>query len=154
MKKVFRISGLIVAVAATGILAAIAIPQYNTAKTNTRAARIISDTRVILNAAQVFHAENGYYPENGFLPQGFNMNMHNEDWDISYTFYNYRNTDGNAEENIEWARTFGAWTAISVFSEDQKLLEAIVETAPGYAVPLEDFCGYKRVAVILEPYLP
>lgn len=154
MGKGLRISGLIIATAVIGILATIAIPQYNNARTNARAAMIISDTRVILNAAHVFQSQNGHYPENGYLPEGFNMSKHYEDWDVRYTFDNYRNTDGDSGENSEWARISGAWTTISIFSKDQKLLNAIIETAPGYAVPIEEFYGCKRVAVILEPYLP
>ncbi len=145
---------LIAVVVVTGVMAAIAIPQYRSFTTNTRAARIISDTRVILNAAQVYHEQNGYFPENGYLPDGFNMNMHYEDWDVCYTFDNFRNTDGNGRENGDLARISGAWTAISIFSEDQKLLNAIIETAPGYVIPLEGIYGCKRAAVIIEPYLP
>lgn len=154
MDKGFRMSGLIIVAVVTGILAAIVIPQYKNAGTNARATIVISDTRVILNAAQVFYSQNGYYPESGFLLEGFNMNKHYEDWDIRYSFENCRNTDGNAEENSEWARLVGAWTSISVFSEDQKLIDAILGIAPGYVVPLDGFYGYKRVAVILEPYIP
>ncbi len=163
MKKGFTLIELMIVVVIIGILAAISIPKYNDVTTNAKAATVIADTRVILHAAQMFLSEEGMYPPDGYwaeipagmekyLGEGFDMDRHYEDWGIRFTFDNYRNLDGQGRENRGWARHFGTWTTISICSKDQELLNAVMEVAPGYVVPLRGFYGYKRVAVILEPY--
>lgn len=164
MKKGFTLIELMIVVVIIGILAAIAIPKYNDVTTNAKAATIIADSRVLLHAAQSFMVEEGFYPQDGYWAQipagmekylgdGFDMDRHYEDWGIRFTFDNYRNMDGHGREHSSYARRFGTWTTISICCKDQELLNAIMEVAPGFVVPLQGFYGYKRVAVILEPYL-
>lgn len=164
MKKGFTLIELMIVVVIIGILAAIAIPKYQNVTTNAKAATIIGDTRVLLNAAQLYLTEKGEYPPDcidfnsipegmeEYLPEGFIMDRHYEDWNVRFTFDNYRNYNGR--EMPSYAQTFGAWIAISVLSKDQELMNAITEVAPGYTVPLRGFFGYLRLAVVIEPYNP
>jgi len=141
-----------------GILAAVAIPKYENVSIRAKATSIVTDTRLILNAAQLYFSDKGEYPPDGwwgeiplgleeYLPDEFNFNRH-EDWDILYSFDNLR----NPREYASYARRTGMWMSISVWTDDQELLNAINDVAPGYMTPNLGMYGRKRLSVVLEPY--
>lgn len=141
-----------------GILAAIAIPKYRDITIKAKAATIIADTRLILNAAQLYLADYGHYPPDGwwgeipeglepYLPEGFSF-ARQQEWDILYSFDNLlypRRYEG-------YARSVKMWISISVWTKDQSLLNAIMEVAPDYMIPKKALGGKRRVSVVLLPY--
>ena len=63
-KKAFTLIELLVVVLIIGILAAIAVPQYQKAVKKSRAVEAISNLRALMNAQEIFHLANGTYTTN------------------------------------------------------------------------------------------
>ena len=61
MKKAFTLIELLVVVLIIGILAAIALPQYQKAVEKSKAATVLSLLKSVAQAEEVFYLANGYY---------------------------------------------------------------------------------------------
>jgi prepilin-type N-terminal cleavage/methylation domain-containing protein len=61
-KKAFTLIELLVVVLIIGILAAIALPQYQKSVLKSRTAQAIIITKNIINIANIYHMQNGEYP--------------------------------------------------------------------------------------------
>ena len=62
-KQAFTLIELLVVVLIIGILAAVAVPQYQVSVAKTRAMRLMSLMRAIVNAQQEYHLANGTYTD-------------------------------------------------------------------------------------------
>ncbi|MBO7238613.1 MAG: prepilin-type N-terminal cleavage/methylation domain-containing protein [Elusimicrobiaceae bacterium] len=60
-KKAFTLIELLVVVLIIGILAAIAVPQYQVAVTKSRFTKLIISARALKDAEEVYYMENGHY---------------------------------------------------------------------------------------------
>lgn len=157
--KGFTLIEMMIVVAIIAILAAVALPKFIDISMKAKAAAIVADTRLILAAAQQYHADHGHYPPDGwwgevpdgledYLPGDFSFARH-EKWTVLYSFDNMR----YPKEYPSYARNFGMWASVSVWTNDQQMLNALMAYTPGYLSSRPAVYGVKRVAVVVEPYI-
>ena len=94
MKKAFTLIELLVVVLIIGILAAVALPQYQTAVVKSRMATFLPLVRNILDAEEVYYLANGFYTGSvSFL----GVDMPGECQHIDYESYANDTVDSNGE---------------------------------------------------------
>jgi prepilin-type N-terminal cleavage/methylation domain-containing protein len=73
LKNGFTLIELLVVVLIIGILAAIAVPQYQTAVLKTRFATVIANTRAVKDAAEIYYMTYGDYPTDDITVLDFDI---------------------------------------------------------------------------------
>jgi len=68
----FTLIELLVVIAIIGILAAVVLVSLNSARSKSRDARRLADTRQIMTALELYYNDNGGYPVNADFQQPFN----------------------------------------------------------------------------------
>ena len=142
MQKAFTLIELLVVVLIIGILAAIALPQYQKAVEKSKATQALTMLKSAYQAAAVYYMANGEYP-NSFADMGFEVpwtgntkwsvlgnekdTKSNEDWSLQLY---YSTTAGL---NLYIGRISGKYAgggfAMNVVSKDSQLLPATIKCA-------------------------
>lgn len=131
--KGFTLIELLIALTIMGILATIAIPNYQDAKRRAIAAKVISDFDAIRLAAHDNYAATGTYPPNkgwgrmpsefmASLPEGFGFNYK----DVSYRWRRYALPNGMPKNNRQTVLL-----GLMIKTGDSDLLSAIKNTYRG-----------------------
>jgi prepilin-type N-terminal cleavage/methylation domain-containing protein len=155
----FTLIEMMIVVTIIAILAAIALPKFIDISMKAKAAAIVADTRLILAAAQHYHADHGHYPPDGwwgevpdgledYLPGDFSFSRH-ESWTVLYSFDNMR----YPKAYPSYAKRFGMWVSVSVWTNDQQMLNFLMSYTPGYLSSRPAVYGTKRVSAVVEAYV-
>ena len=88
MKKGFTLIELLVVVLIIGILASVALPQYQKSVKKARFAEFISTATSISKAVDVWLLENGGYPENNIYFSNTNTSQEHSslNWELPFTY--------------------------------------------------------------------
>lgn len=94
----FTLIELLVIVLIVGILAAVALPQYQKAVAKARGAEALSNIKAVAQAAEVYRMENGKWPEDfGVLAIALPWPPQEDGNKVLGTYYNYILTDGRMD---------------------------------------------------------